>query len=356
MTNDLLSKIDRVRLEAALESDEPFAGDRIARVACYAAGQEFRRVALRLPSIREGAEPPQAIEPPTIENERFVADTSGAVAGVHVFPAIWTYARRRSLAFQLARMLPMAGPKVTAPSLTPAGLPAVRWQATEGVSVAKSDPVWEAAPVQVQAYTAIVWSIASGELIEDMAAPMTGDGVALLGQVFMDALLDEIDRVYLEGDSSVAGEKIDGVIKKAGATATAAASPKAALEALNPAAVATVVWVLTPEAADVFKTSNAMRPAEISALDSLSQLAEFPTIAGSINGRPAVIVPQEWLGAVKGVVGAFKRATVVGFRDPPSFDSTPDQPDAWMAGAYAVRAKARIGVGVVQPTMICTLT
>jgi HK97 family phage major capsid protein len=341
MTNDLLE-----RLEAAVISAEPFEGDRFDRVACYAAGQAFRRAALGLSADAD---------PPSVETERFRADTTAVPAGTHVFPATWTYARRHSLAFQVARVLPMAGPKVVAASLTPTGLPTVRWQTSEGDAAAISDPVWEATPVEIQAKTAVVWSIASGELVEDISGPLSGDGVAQLGQIFLDALLDEIDRVYLEGDTA-GTDQIDGVIKKAGASATAATSPKSALEALNPAAITTVVWVLSVEAFDSMKTSQAIIPATIGALDSLSQLAELPTIGGSIGGRPAVVVAQDWLGTVKGVVGAFKRATVVGLRTAPAFEATGEFPEAWTAGGVAIRAMARFGVGVVQPTMICKLT
>ena len=333
MTNDLLERLERAMLET-----EPFGGDQWDRIACYHAGQELRRVATG-----------QA-DPPTVDDERFRANQTAAVSGQGVFPATWTYARRHSIAFQVAGVLPMNTLKMTAASLTPTGAPAVRWQA-EGTQAAKSDPVWEAVPVVVQAYTAITWSLISGELIEDWNAPMTGDGLAQVGKIFLDALLDEIDRVFLEGDTT-ASDAFDGVIKKAGTTAAAGTSPAAAMAAINPAALSTLVWILDPATADALVKSHSV----VSPLDSLSQLAELPTIAGTILGRPVVVVASDWLGTSKGVVGAFKRATVLGLRQAPAYESTGEQPDAWIAGAYACRAMARIGLGVVQPNMICRLT
>ena len=336
MTNDLLTQ----RLEAATYSGEPFQGSPADFVACYLAGQQLRQAAARFMAL--DGEPP-------VRGERFVADTTGAITGAAVVPIMFDYVRRHSIAMQVATVVQMTAPKM---NVSTWGIPTISYP-NEGVTPPQAVmPV--ASTIQMVAKTAVLWTGISSELMEDWGGPMDRDAIAQLGLSFMGYVTDEIDRVYLEGDTAATPtpDPFDGVIKLAGKTATVAATPD--INVLPGAAFSTLVWILSTAAANTMipAASNAAPPVGA----SLEDLASRPTVAGLIWGRPVVIVHTDWLDAVKGVVGALKRATVVGLRTGPEFEFTNEVPEAWVSASYAIRVMVRYAIGVVQPDLICKLT
>src|SRR5690606_4192667 len=102
--------------------------------------------------------------------------------------------------------------------------------------------------------------------------------------------------------------------KLAGASAefaATAAALKAVFAAAGKPAVATGVWVLTPAISVDLLEAGLLTPATPSPLDALAQQLETVSVIGSILGRPAIMVPPEWIdmgGDEIGVYGAFRRA------------------------------------------------